>query len=536
MSYVVFRLPSFSCLDPLPDPAQPTRTATSTDTNSPGAFSTFHGWNIPVGEDDDDIQFLSEKPVKRRRISEKQPATPLVPHQPMISFAVPVVPNPPVTPMQTPTSDSRDTERRLSTGMVGLPSDLHAMELTYALRGVSMPVLENFVLDQPLRKPRPSSPPELSPKQLPSTISPAMLNVQNGPSASEAFSLQASSNSPRVCPSSSQKPCQVEKPAMTPEITKTAAGTDPIHSVETPINPKSPTTPTSSTASKGITLKNTSMPPPPLPCSEASQHQPCQACSRLRHQTQLSRAQGIPMVNAALPPHFMPQLHCHQAYGQHLHPQMMAMPTSSMHQLGPSFAPMMMPVNGSPFAALPSHLQPQPQAQQVTTQQQQGANRDKQPTPEQHRKAQSPQASQPQNAAASSSATFSPLKPPASLIQPTYRKPSPNLIVDVAETCQEKFPFEEVAKRHNVPVDKVFDVFAAIIQVPLLRCPTDRRRPGRLATARIKEYSKTKKDIQESRAGGREGDKQEAAVGSMDIAQRLGQIEFPEGFTPAEQT
>jgi hypothetical protein len=105
------------------------------------------------------------------------------------------------------------------------------------------------------------------------------------------------------------------------------------------------------------------------------------------------------------------------------------------------------------------------------------------------------------------------------------------LIVDVAETCQEKFPFEEVAKRHNVPVDKVFEVFAAIIQVPLLRCPTDRRRPGRLATARIKEYSKAKKNIQEAMAHGLEGDKQEAAVDSMEVVRRLGQVELPEGFT-----
>lgn len=132
----------------------------------------------------------------------------------------------------------------------------------------------------------------------------------------------------------------------------------------------------------------------------------------------------------------------------------------------------------------------------------------------------------------------SPFRPPASLIQPTYRKPSPNLIVDVAETCQKKFPFEEVAKRHNVPVDKVIEVFAAIIQVPLLRCPTDRRRPGKLATGRVKEYARAKKDIQEERAAVGEGGEKTAGergaeinVRPLEIAQRLGLVELPDEFT-----
>lgn len=89
-----------------------------------------------------------------------------------------------------------------------------------------------------------------------------------------------------------------------------------------------------------------------------------------------------------------------------------------------------------------------------------------------------------------------------------------------------------------MPIDKVFDVFAAIIQVPLLRCPTDRRRPGKLATGRIKEYNKAKMDIQESRTtegkGGSDG--KTATVSSTDIAQRLGQVDFPEGFTLGGQS
>ncbi|KAK7750303.1 hypothetical protein SLS62_007710 [Diatrype stigma] len=172
----------------------------------------------------------------------------------------------------------------------------------------------------------------------------------------------------------------------------------------------------------------------------------------------------------------------------------------------------------------------------------------------------------PSSSAPTTSTSTSPVKPglPLSLIQPTYRKPSPNLIVDVAETCQERFPFEEVARRHNAPVDKVFDVFAAIIQVPLLRCPTDRRRAGKLATQRIREYAKARKDILSEtsssseatsagvgagagaggsnlekgvEAGTRTGTPPAAGAGAgtavitpLDIAQRMGTVGFPQGF------
>ncbi|KAK6853281.1 hypothetical protein PG995_010093 [Apiospora arundinis] len=129
-----------------------------------------------------------------------------------------------------------------------------------------------------------------------------------------------------------------------------------------------------------------------------------------------------------------------------------------------------------------------------------------------------------------SPAKRSPRPPPPhpSLLQPSYRKPSPNLIVDVAETCQEKFPFEEVAKRHDTTVEKVADVFAAIIQVPLLRCPKDRRRAGRLAHERVKEYNKTKRDLQDS-ATATETNSSPAyranVVRPLDIANALGPSE-----------
>ncbi|KAI3341907.1 hypothetical protein F4824DRAFT_495766 [Ustulina deusta] len=514
-----------------------------------------------VDEDDDDIQFISEKPVKRCRTSDKRPTIPVA-EQPMIPLATTaatptVAPNLPIMATQIPDCDSKDTERRLSTGMVCLPHDIHAVELAYALRGVSMPVLENFVLDQPFRKPRSPSPPELSPKQLPLTVSSAMLNFQSDRNVPEAFDFERPSSSHILCASSSHTSRQVETPVMTPDLTNTSLDPQNTHAAETLIHPGSYINPTSSNRDKRVGSNSIPMPPPPpLPYSEAShqapclginprpsenhhhhnnsthsQKQPCQVCSRLRHQAQLSRVQGLPIVNATLPPGYMPQLHCHTSYGQHLHPQMVAIPTSNMHGFGPNFAPVMMPVNSNAFAPLPSHSQPQHLPQQMISEQQKGTEKDKPHTSERSGKPQSPQTTQPKSTVGSFNAASSPLKPPASLIQPTYRKPSPNLIVDVAETCQEKFPFEEVAKRHNVPVDKVFDVFAAIIQVPLLRCPTDRRRPGRLATARIKEYNGVKKEIRDSRADGSDGGRPEGVINSTDIAQKLGPVEFPEGFT-----
>lgn len=537
----------------------------------------------PVNEDDDDIQFISEKPVKRHKAKEKQPSIP-VPQQPMISFpgaantaASATVPNTSITATETATgisgSGPMDMERRLSTGMVGLPPDMNAIELTYALRGVSMPVLENFVLDQPIRRPRPPRSPQLSPKQLPSTISSTTLSVPSNQHVPMVRSFPTPSNAPAVCPSPSHTSCIPEKPGVTTNSTRAVLGTDKPHASETHMNsghasptlstPGNPTGPSSATTH--LTVPAHSEATHITPCSGSnprlSEHhpqvgtaqppkQPCQACSRLRHHAQLSRTQGLPMVQA-FPPHFMPQLHCHPAYGQNFHPQGMgmgmAMPMGDFRQLGPNLGSVMVPVNSTPFAPLPSNARLQPQSQpppppppppqQVAPKQQKGDEKVKeQHVPENSKKAASPKASKAKNGTAKSSVAPSPIRPPASLIQPTYRKPSPNLIVDVAETCQETFPFEEVAKRHNVPVNKVFEIFAAIIQVPLLRCPTDRRRQGRLATARIKEYNKAKKDVRESTARkGGEGAKRataaEDAIAPADIAQRLGQAEFPEGFT-----
>lgn len=73
------------------------------------------------------------------------------------------------------------------------------------------------------------------------------------------------------------------------------------------------------------------------------------------------------------------------------------------------------------------------------------------------------------------------------------RKHAQNLLVDVAETVEEIFPFEEVARRHGVLQRKVVEALAAVVQVPLLRCATDKRRPGKLGSERMKEYREARK-------------------------------------------
>ncbi|EXF77730.1 hypothetical protein CFIO01_03051 [Colletotrichum fioriniae PJ7] len=86
-------------------------------------------------------------------------------------------------------------------------------------------------------------------------------------------------------------------------------------------------------------------------------------------------------------------------------------------------------------------------------------------------------------------------KPQANRV-PDTQPTTKHIIVDIADTCLNMFPFQEVAKRHNQPEQKIRDIFSAVIQVPLLRCPTDKRRAGKLGTARVKEFTQAKKEVQ----------------------------------------
>ncbi|PVH81990.1 hypothetical protein DL98DRAFT_587002 [Cadophora sp. DSE1049] len=98
------------------------------------------------------------------------------------------------------------------------------------------------------------------------------------------------------------------------------------------------------------------------------------------------------------------------------------------------------------------------------------------------------------------------------------RKHSPNMIVDVAETCQELFPFAEVAERHEAPIQKVFDTFSAIIQLPLLRNADDRRRHGSLGKRRMKEYRDAKKAMEKAQEAKRKAQMKEMRARVEDAA------------------
>jgi hypothetical protein len=83
----------------------------------------------------------------------------------------------------------------------------------------------------------------------------------------------------------------------------------------------------------------------------------------------------------------------------------------------------------------------------------------------------------------------------------------PNMLVDIAQTCQDNFPFALIAKRHDQPIQKVFNAFSAIIQLPLLRSAIDARRPGKLGSLRMKEFRAMKKAVRELQKGEQRGRK-----------------------------
>ncbi|KAI8961633.1 hypothetical protein F5Y11DRAFT_222334 [Daldinia sp. FL1419] len=494
---------------------------------------------IPAKRSDDEVQFISSKPVKRRKPSDQAPK-PTVQQQ-----NISTTPNTPVPPVSSQSLEFKDSDRRISTGMVGLPSDFNTMELTSMLRGVSLPVLERFVLNQPPRGPRPPSSPELSPKQLPQSIIPAVSNTNAGKNGPRRVS-------PHIVPveylvtgeNVARSGTNLIKPL------NPASAADQPHIIGTSVAHTDSSPPASDKSSKEVdpgglaksTLLvpnaeasfNTTFIPVGSPSSNNAAHntiqpdaikRPCQICARMRHHADFVKSQGFSALPHNVPHHLFPQVACHQPFSQHVNPHMIAMGQNGIHSLSPGFAPLMMSLSGNNYATLPAHtISPSRMRDQV----------DEKKSVLSHT-TMSSQIQPPPTQAASNfqpSAASNPTKPPASLIQPTYRKPSPNLIVDVAETCQERFPFEDVAKRHNVSVEKVFDVFAAIIQVPLLRCPTDRRRAGKLATTRVKEYTKAKKAIQEANSQNGPDSADKAVVKPLDIANRLGQVNLPGGFSP----
>ncbi|KAJ9129390.1 hypothetical protein NKR19_g10393, partial [Coniochaeta hoffmannii] len=68
-----------------------------------------------------------------------------------------------------------------------------------------------------------------------------------------------------------------------------------------------------------------------------------------------------------------------------------------------------------------------------------------------------------------------------------------NLLVDVAELAGAIFPYDAVARQHGTLPRKVAEALAAVVQVPLLRCATDKRRAGKLGSDRMREFREARK-------------------------------------------
>lgn len=107
-----------------------------------------------------------------------------------------------------------------------------------------------------------------------------------------------------------------------------------------------------------------------------------------------------------------------------------------------------------------------------------------------------------------------------------HQEPSPgkHIIVDIADTAMEVFPFNKIAQRHNVPVDKIRNIFEAVVAIPFLRVPADKRRAAKIGQERVRNYLNTKKEVEKARAvEGREG----GQVTVYDMATAMGPEEQP---------
>lgn len=114
---------------------------------------------------DDEIQFISSNPVKKRRQSEQKPT------QTMAQPATQPAQNPPESQDAASAASTMPANRHHSTGNAS-HSNGPAMGSTLETRGTSLPVLEKFTFPQPLppvaRAPRMSE--AISPKHLPQAL------------------------------------------------------------------------------------------------------------------------------------------------------------------------------------------------------------------------------------------------------------------------------------------------------------------------------------------------------------------------------
>lgn len=541
---------------------------------------------------EEDVQFVSSKPVKKCRGSKDSPADayPAV-EQANISKAGPIA------------GDTRDTRLGDASSHLGPsppPTDQQLHELSNFNRGVSLPSMENYVFPPPhdaITSPTSRSSPMLSPKQL---LQPAPLSQagsqSNNPAPSNAnfskppawlnASWAASGVPPQ--PSSMNLHMTVNQPMMTPyvqpptpEPSAAARGEKDCSSTPERLADSAQCPELASHPSKQLGMDHTQYGhqrrlqdnPESTQASQPSEMQKAYPSAQAIPRTspgrmprtqppsqQTGNSNGYAVATAHPLPAKPPCFTCEQIRQQALHNKTNIYPlvgtASHTHHgwHGPEVAhlphPALMqpaPFPNAGFGVSPdvsqNHVQrsqhlyhgPVPMGYGLTHMPAQGpypspmqrafpvadmSASDSGPVVSSHKLNRSPQLNlspgsttmpqteraqyiQAQSApsqppATKASSTTAPSPTPAAAAAPRPPTPSPaqkhsqNLIVDIAETCEALFPWDEVAERHNVSRQKVVDTFAAIIQLPLIRCTTDKKRHGRLATNRLKDYTRGK--------------------------------------------
>lgn len=602
------------------------------ETNSP----------IPIKrKPEEEVQFVSSKPVKKCRGSKDSPADAYrAVDQANISKVLPIAGH----------TRLGDASSRLGPSP---PTDQQLHELSNFNRGVSLPSMENYVFPPPhdvITSPTSRSSPMLSPKQLPQAVALSQADSQpNPPAPSNAndskppawlnASWEASGVPPQ--PSSMNLHMTVNQPMMTPcvqpptpEPSAAARGEKDYSSTPERLADSAQCPELASHPGKQVGMGHTQQGhqhrPQDNPESvQAAQpsgmhktYQSVQAASRDSpgqmprtqppSQQHTGNSNGYAVATAHPLPVKPPCFTCEQIRQQALHNKTNIYPlvgaASHMHHgwHGPEVAhlphPALMqpaPFPNAGFGVSPdmaqNHMQrsqnlyhgPIPMGYGLTHMPAQGpypppmqrafpvadmSTSDSGPVVSSHKLNRSPQlnvsqgsttvpqtdrAQYNQTQSASSkppatqpSSTAGPSPTPAAAPTPRPATPSPtekhsqNLIVDIAETCEALFPWDDVAERHNVPRQKVVDTFAAIIQLPLIRCTTDKKRHGRLATNRLKDYTRGKNAMYMSSSASpatspapahsdssETRDKRPVLPGVVELANTMAPVGFPSTLT-----
>ncbi|KAF4920494.1 hypothetical protein CGCVW01_v006843 [Colletotrichum viniferum] len=515
---------------------------------------------VPAKREDDDVQFVSSNPVKKRRLDTHRPIMP-PPTIPTITHSPPPADNQPVPapnhqPPEPPkhaavTAVQSQPERRGSTGMVDPSSTSHAMDID-PTRGCSVPIpersqyLESF-WTAPSSGPQCSPP--VSPKTLPEHVQPSMLRLDehhgpapgptNGLSGGGGAVVNSAGFSGSAHPTNSPARMGSQPPTDTSTVDSILAGavdfipepnaasmTDATNgqqqvmtgthqlfpcwiSREAKAQQRRQTQPQHHKCSLILTsiltiallilvqwhlfLKFQLIPQrmlPPMarlklaPAAIVLRQEPKDLVGNVWRQAAMPSTANVPGAAQTSMPSSTIQQHWPHMLGINPYANPMA---GAMY--GPLLQQSMMAGPNSAFA-LPQQQYPHGMPAQQ---------------PAGHMLPMAPTSTQPVAPTYSSSqrnpylqtpSSTNPAKPAAPKATDPPQLTTKHIIVDIADTCLNVFPFEEVAKRHNQPEQKVRDIFGAVIQVPLLRCNTDKRRAGKLGTARVKEFNQAKKDAQ----------------------------------------